>query len=190
MTAGVTDADGVVETARRTLGRLVVDVPDFPEPGVLFKDITPLLADHEGFTAVIAALAAAGRDADGTVVVDKVVGMEARGFILGAPVALALGIGFVPVRKPGKLPRETYGVSYDLEYGQATLELHTDAIAPGERVLLVDDVLATGGTVRATRELVERSGGSCHAVTVLMELGFLSGRAAVGDLTIATLITV
>lgn len=190
MTGGVTDADGVVETARRALGRLVVDVPDFPEPGVLFKDITPLLADHEGFTAVIAALSAAGRDADGTVVVDKVVGMEARGFILGAPVALALGIGFVPVRKPGKLPRETYGVSYDLEYGQATLELHTDAIAPGERVLLVDDVLATGGTVCATRELVERSGGSCHAVTVLMELGFLSGRAAVGDLTIANLITV
>ena len=143
--------------ARAALDRLVVDVPDFPEPGIVFKDITPLLADHDGFTAVIAALAAAGRDADGNPVVDKVVGMEARGFILAAPVALALGTGFVPVRKAGKLPRATHAVSYALEYGEATLELHRDAIAPGDRVLLVDDVLATGGTAagdpRAGREL-------------------------------------
>ena len=108
--------------------------------------------------------------------------MEARGFILAAPVALALGVGFVPVRKAGKLPRATHAVSYALEYGEATLEVHRDAIAPGERVLLVDDVLATGGTVAATRELVEACGGTCIGVAVLMELSFLPGRATVGDL--------
>jgi adenine phosphoribosyltransferase len=188
----VTDAPAadVTTLAREALGRLVVDVADFPEPGVLFKDITPLLADHHGFTAVVAALAASGRDAAGSVVVDKVIGMEARGFILAAPVALALGTGFVPVRKAGKLPRETHAVSYALEYGEATLELHADAIAPGDRVLLVDDVLATGGTLAATRTLVERSGGVCTAVAVLMELGFLDGRAAAGDLPVASLMTV
>ncbi|MGZ5398496.1 MAG: adenine phosphoribosyltransferase [Nocardioides sp.] len=175
--------------ARSALERLVEDVPDFPEPGVVFKDISPLLADHEGFTTVIAALAAAGRDESGAVVVDKVVGMEARGFILAAPVALALGCGFVPVRKAGKLPRATHAVSYALEYGDATLELHRDAIAAGERVLLVDDVLATGGTVAATRELIERSGGIAHAVTVLMELGSLDGRAKAGNLKVASLVT-
>jgi adenine phosphoribosyltransferase len=189
----VTDGPSVQEVdavAREALDRLVVDVNDFPEPGIVFKDITPLLADHAGFAAVVAALAAAGRDADGTVVVDKVLGMEARGFILAAPVAMALGVGFVPVRKAGRLPRATYAVSYALEYGEATLELHADAVAPGERVLLVDDVLATGGTVRATRELVEKSGGSCSGVAVLMELGFLPGRATVGDLTVTSLMTV
>ena len=172
------------------LDRLIRDVPDFPEPGVMFKDITPLLADHDGFTAVVEALAAAGRDGDGTPVVDKVVGMEARGFILAAPVALALGAGFVPVRKAGKLPGETYAVSYALEYGEATLEVHQDAIAPGERVLLVDDVLATGGTADATRQLVERCGGTAHALSVLMELSFLQGRQNVGDLTLHAVRTV
>ena len=137
---------------------LIADVPDFPEPGILFKDITPLLADHAALQAVVAGLAAAGRDDDGRPVVDKVLGMESRGFILGAPVALALGVGFVPVRKAGKLPRATYAVSYALEYGEATLEVHRDALQPGERVLLVDDVLATGGTARATIELVEQCG--------------------------------
>ena len=175
--------------AREALARWVVDVPDFPEPGVVFKDISPLLADHDGFTVVIEALTAAGRDDSGAVVVDKVVGMEARGFILAAPVALALGCGFVPVRKAGKLPRETHAVSYALEYGEATLELHQDAIAPGERVLLVDDVLATGGTVAATRELIERCGGVAHSVTVLMELGFLNGRDKTSDLRVASLVT-
>ena len=176
--------------AREALQRLVVDVPDFPEPGVLFKDITPLLADHDGFTAVVPALAAAGRDADGTVVVDKVIGMEARGFILAAPVALALGTGFVPVRKAGKLPRETHAVSYSLEYGEATLELHRDGVAPGDRVLVVDDVLATGGTVAATCELVAACGGTVSAVAVLMELAFLEGRAAVGDVPLSALMAV
>ena len=176
--------------AERALKDLVVDVPDYPEPGVVFKDITPLLADHDAFTAVVEALAAAGRDADGNVVVDKVVGMEARGFILAAPVALALGTGFVPVRKAGKLPRETHAVSYSLEYGEATLEIHQDAIAAGERVLLVDDVLATGGTVAATHQLVESCGGESVGVAVLMELGFLSGREAIGDLPLTALMTV
>ncbi len=176
--------------AEEALRRLTVDVPDWPAAGVTFKDITPVLADHDAFTAVIAALAAAGRDESGAVVVDKVVGMEARGFILAAPVALALGVGFVPIRKAGKLPRETHAVAYALEYGEATLEVHRDAIAPGERVLLVDDVLATGGTVAATRELVEACGGVAVGATVLMELSFLDPRAVTGDLPVEALLTV
>ena len=176
-------------TAREALERLIIDVPEWPMPGVVFKDITPVLADHDAFTAVVQALAAAGRDASGKVVVDKVVGMEARGFILAAPVALTLGVGFVPVRKAGKLPRETHSVTYSLEYGEATLELHRDAVEAEERVLLVDDVLATGGTVAATRRLVEASGAECVGVSVLMELGFLDPRATTGDLPVSTLLT-
>ncbi len=164
------------------LGSLIRDVPDFPRPGVVFKDITPLLADHSGFTAVVDAIAEAGRDEAGQVVVDKVVGMEARGFILAAPVALALGTGFVPVRKAGKLPGPTHAVSYALEYGEATLEVHQDAFRDGERVLLVDDVLATGGTAAATRELVEACGAQVVGLSVLMELSFLEGRTQLGDL--------
>jgi adenine phosphoribosyltransferase len=122
--------------------------------------------------------------------VTKVVGMEARGFIFGAPVALALGVGFVPVRKPGKLPHDTRGVSYDLEYGSETLEMHTDAVAPGERVLLVDDVLATGGTARATADLVEQAGATVVGLAVLLELGFLPGRDTIGDLPLTALHTV
>jgi adenine phosphoribosyltransferase len=175
--------------AAEVLERLVVDVPDFPEPGVIFKDITPLLADHTALTAVVDALAAVGRDATGQAVVDKVVGMESRGFILAAPVALELGAGFIPVRKAGKLPRATYAVSYSLEYGEATLEMHRDAISPGDRVLLVDDVLATGGTLKATHELVEQCGGIVVAAAVLMELGFLPGRDTVGDLPVKALTT-
>lgn len=171
------------------LGRLIEDVPDYPEPGIVFKDITPLLADHDTFTATVQALAEAGRDETGATVVDKVVGMEARGFILAAPVALALGAGFVPVRKAGKLPRATHAVSYALEYGTATLEVHRDAIAPGERVLLIDDVLATGGTAAATRELVESCGGTVAGFAVLMELGSLPGRAAVAPMPVTALLT-
>lgn len=177
-------------TAQEALERLIRDVPDWPEPGVVFKDITPVLADHTAFTAVIEALAGSGRDTHGLGVVDKVAGMEARGFILAAPVALALGAGFVPVRKAGKLPRATHTTSYELEYGEASLEVHTDAFAPGERVLLVDDVLATGGTAAATRRLVERCGAECVGLSVLLELGFLEGRAAVGDLPVSSLVTV
>ncbi len=179
-----------LRVAREALERLTVDVPDWPEKGVTFKDITPALADHAAFSAIIAALAAAGRDEDGTVMVDKVVGMEARGFILAAPVALALGVGFVPIRKSGKLPRETHSVSYSLEYGEATLEVHRDAIASEERVLLVDDVLATGGTAAATQELVEACGGVAVGVTVLMELGFLDPRSVTGDLPVSALLTI
>ena len=184
----MTDVGGRPLTA--ALEALSRDVPDYPSPGVLFKDITPLLADHDTFTATVQALADVGRDSSGATVVDKVLGMEARGFILAAPVALALGAGFVPVRKAGKLPRKTHSVSYALEYGEATLEIHQDAVAPGERVLLVDDVLATGGTIAATRELVEACGGTVAAVAVLMELSVLRGRDAVGTLPLTALLTV
>ena len=170
---------------------LIEDVPDFPEPGIVFKDITPLLDDGAAFARVVEALAAPGRGEDGRPVVDKVLGMESRGFILGAPVALALGVGFVPVRKAGKLPRATYAVSYALEYGEATLEVHRDALAPGDRVLLIDDVLATGGPAKATVDLVEKCGASVHAVGILMELGFLPGRETLGDhIPLTTLLTV
>jgi adenine phosphoribosyltransferase len=177
-------------TVRETISRHVVDVPDYPEPGVVFKDITPVLADHTAFTEVVEALAAAGRDDTGATVVDYVIGMEARGFILAAPVALALGAGFVPVRKAGKLPRESYAESYALEYGQATLEMHRDALPRGARVLLVDDVLATGGTVAATVRLVAQAGAIVHGASVLIELGFLPGRETVGDLPLTSLVTV
>ena len=159
------------------LDELIRDIPDFPKPGVAFKDITPLLADHDGFSAVIDVLARAGRDEDGAVVVDKVVGMEARGFILAAPVALALGAGFVPVRKAGKLPADTHSVGYDLEYGSATLELHQDAIRPGERVLLIDDLIATGGTMMAGRRLLEKLGAQVLEGAAIVDLPELGGSA-------------
>jgi adenine phosphoribosyltransferase len=178
------------ESATEILRRLVVDVPDFPEPGVVFKDITPVLADPEAFATVVEALAAAGRDDEGRPVVDHVVGMEARGFILAAPVALALRAGFVPVRKAGKLPRATVSETYSLEYGEATLEAHRDGFGRGDRVLLVDDVLATGGTVAATRRLVERCGARVQGVAVLMDLSFLPGRETIGDLPLTSLMTV
>jgi adenine phosphoribosyltransferase len=181
------DSTAAQQAAGEALGRLVRDVPDFPEPGILFKDITPLLADHGGFRTVVTALAEAGRGPDGSVVVDKVIGMEARGFILAAPVALDLGVGFVPVRKAGKLPGETHAVAYQLEYGEAVLEVHCDGIAPGERVLVVDDVLATGGTAHATAELVAACGGTVVGMAFLMELSFLRGRAAVGDVPLTVL---
>lgn len=179
-----------LQAAREALSRLVLDVPDFPEPGVLFKDITPLLADHAGFSAVVDALAQVGRDDTGATRVDAVVGLEARGFVFAAPVALALGVGFVPIRKAGKLPRAAHQVSYSLEYGEATLELHHDALAPGARVLVVDDVLATGGTLAAARQLVEACGAQVSAVALLMELGLLDGRAAAGDLVLHPIVTI
>jgi adenine phosphoribosyltransferase len=170
------------------LAALVRDVPDFPKPGILFKDISPLLADPAAFSAVVRAIAAQGQDAHGAVTVDKVVGIEARGFILAAPVALALGAGFVPVRKVGKLPGPTHAVAYALEYGEALLEVHRDAIAPGERVLLVDDVLATGGTVAAARTLVEACGGRVQAVCVLMEISALGGRSTLSGVPLVSLL--
>jgi adenine phosphoribosyltransferase len=152
------------------------DVPDFPEPGIVFKDITPLLADAGAFAAVVDAFASHGRSS-GVGPVDKVVGIEARGFILAAPVAVALGVGFVPVRKAGKLPGTTVTGSYALEYGEATIEVVTDAFAVGDRVLVIDDVLATGGTAEATVDLVRRAGAEVAGVSVLLELSFLPGRS-------------
>lgn len=163
----------------------VRDVPDYPKPGVLFKDITPLLADHTAFSTVVDALVE--RHGGG---IDKVVGIEARGFILAAPVAYRCGAGFVPVRKEGKLPGETLTESYDLEYGSATIEIHRDAIVPGERVLVIDDVLATGGTARATVELVRRLGGELTGLAFLLELAFLGGGKRVADLRPDALLTV
>ncbi|MBE3013866.1 adenine phosphoribosyltransferase [Microbispora sp. NEAU-D428] len=162
---------------------LIRDVPDYPKPGILFKDITPLLADHAAFTQVVHELG------DG-LAFDKVIGIEARGFILAAPVAYRSGAGFVPVRKKGKLPADTYEASYDLEYGSATIEVHADAFDPGDRVLIVDDVLATGGTARAAVELVGRTGAEVVAVSFLMELSFLSGRDRLPGLDVRTLLTV
>jgi adenine phosphoribosyltransferase len=160
------------------------DVPDYPQPGVLFKDITPLLADGAVFAAVVGALAAGSAD------VTKVAGIEARGFILAAPVAYTLGAGFVPVRKQGKLPAQTYAESYALEYGTATLEVHTDAFLPTDRVLIVDDVLATGGTAAATASLIRRAGATVTGIVVLLELGFLAGRGKLPDLPVRSLVTV
>jgi adenine phosphoribosyltransferase len=160
------------------------DVPDYPQPGIAFKDITPLLADGAAFGAVVEELAA------GHGPVDKVAGIEARGFILAAPVAVQLRSGFVPVRKAGKLPAQTYQQDYQLEYGTATIEVHTDAFDPGDRVLIVDDVLATGGTARATAELVRRAGAEVVGVAVLLELAFLGGRSKLDDMDFRALVTV
>ncbi|NRQ32051.1 adenine phosphoribosyltransferase [Nonomuraea sp. NN258] len=159
------------------------DVADYPKPGVLFKDITPLLADPVAFAAVVDELASLHQ-------VDKIVGIEARGFILAAPVALRAGAGFVPVRKKGKLPAATLEESYDLEYGSATIEVHRDAFAPGDRVLIVDDVLATGGTAKAAVELVERAGGVVVGLAVLMELAFLQGRERLTGVDLRSLVIV
>lgn len=162
---------------------LIRDVPDYPKPGILFKDITPLLADHAAFTKVVDELG------DGFTF-DKVVGIEARGFILAAPVAYRSGAGFVPVRKKGKLPADTFEASYDLEYGSATIEVHADAFDPGDRVLIVDDVLATGGTAQATVELVRRTGARVVAAAFLMELSFLSGRDRLPGVDVRALLSV
>jgi adenine phosphoribosyltransferase len=151
---------------------LIRDVPDFPIEGVLFKDITPLLRDPAGFRAAIDAFAAQLRD----VPADLVVGMESRGFIFAAPLAYALGLGFVPVRRLGKLPAASIRIDYALEYGTNSFEMHRDAVVAGQRVLIVDDVLATGGTVKATISLVEQLGGEVTAVAFLMELPALGGR--------------
>lgn len=157
--------------AARVLAAHIRDVADFPKPGVMFKDLSPLFREPEAFNAVLADIADrwAGK-------VDVVAGVEARGFILGAPLALRMGLGFVPIRKAGKLPGDTHTRSYDLEYGQATIEVTTDAFTAGHRVLLVDDVLATGGTAAAACELIEAAGAEVVALEMLLELSFLHGR--------------
>jgi adenine phosphoribosyltransferase len=166
------------------LRALVRDVADFPRAGVAFKDLTPLLANGDALATVVSTIAEVGREVGAQVVV----GIEARGFVLAAPVAVALGVGFVPVRKPGKLPWETVSRSYELEYGVDALEVHADAVTSGRRVLVVDDVLATGGTAAATCELVEALGASVAAIAVLVELAFLEGRSRLGDHTVSSVL--
>jgi len=161
------------------------EIPDFPKPGILFYDITTLLKDPDAFREVIDQMADQVKDS----AVDLVVGMESRGFIFSAPLAYQLHAGFVPVRKLGKLPAETIEVEYDLEYGTATLEIHKDAIKAGQRVLIVDDLLATGGTVQGTIELVRRLGGEIAGLSFMVELTGLHGREKLGDFQIHALLT-
>jgi adenine phosphoribosyltransferase len=164
----------------------VHDVPDFPKPGIAFKDLMPLFADGAAFRQVVDGIVAHhGADS-----FDVVAGVEARGFVVAAAIAYATGTGVVPIRKAGKLPRATHAVAYDLEYGQATLEVHTDAFTAGQRVLLVDDVLATGGTALAALDLVTLAGGTVAGFTVLLELGFLGGRARIAPRPVHALLTV
>jgi adenine phosphoribosyltransferase len=166
------------------LASYVRDIPDFPKPGIVFKDITPVLASAEALDAAVTGLAGFGRDKQ----VDVVVGAEARGFLLGAAVARELGAGFVLARKPGKLPHQTVRAEYLLEYGTDALELHSDAVASGARVLVHDDLLATGGTARALCELVETLGGVVVGCAFLIELGFLNGRQKLAQYDVSSLL--
>ena len=163
----------------------IADVPDFPKPGIIFKDITPLLADPEAFGALTRHLAERYRDAG----ITQLVGIESRGFIFGAALAQEMGIGFTLVRKPGKLPYDKISTSYELEYGTNTLELHTDAIKPGDKVLVIDDLLATGGTAKATVDLCQQLGGTVVGCGFVVELGFLPGRAALDGIDVFSLVT-
>ena len=167
------------------LRAMIREVPDFPKPGILFYDITTLLKVPDAFREVVDRMA----EQIGGTQVDIVVGMESRGFIFSAPLAYKIGAGFVPVRKLGKLPAETIEVEYELEYGTATLEIHSDAIAKGQRVLIVDDLLATGGTVMGTIELVRRLGGEIAGLSFMVELGALNGREHLGEFDIHALLT-
>jgi len=161
------------------------DIPDFPKPGIMFKDITPLLQNHEAFYGTIKALVERYADKD----IDTVVGIESRGFLFGTPLAHQLGVGFVPVRKKGKLPYETVDISYDLEYGSATIEMHTDAVKKGEKILVVDDLLATGGTAGAACELVRKQGGKIVECVFVVELAFLNGREKIADVPVHSLVS-
>jgi adenine phosphoribosyltransferase len=163
---------------------LIRDIPDFPQPGILFRDITPLLGDPAGFRATVDRFVERYRDQR----IERVVGVEARGYMLAAPLAYALGAGFVPVRKPGKLPGSTYTEAYALEYGTNSLQIHEDAMERGRRVLVVDDLLATGGTIAATLRLLERIGAEVVGVAVLIELKALNGRAALPGVDVTSFI--
>lgn len=166
------------------LKQYIRDIPDFPQPGVVYRDITPLLANPTAFTAVLDALATRYREAH----IEAVVAVESRGFIFGAPLAYILGVPFVTARKFGKLPYTTISVAYQLEYGEAIIEMHTDALTQGQHVLIVDDLLATGGTTAATVELVEKLGGDVIGVAFVIELTFLNGRERLGDHDVFALI--
>lgn len=162
--------------AAMDLTKFLVDVPDWPKPGVVFKDISPLLRDPQALAMAVELMASPFRGKG----VQAVLGAESRGFIFGTAIAQALSAGFVPIRKPNKLPRATTGITYDLEYGTDRLEVHTDAITPGTKVLVVDDVLATGGTMKASLDLADMLNAEVMGVTVLIELAFLNGRARLG----------
>ena len=164
---------------------LIRDIPDFPKEGILFKDITPLLADPAGLQQAIDALTVIAREQGA----EAIAGIESRGFLFGVPVALALGLPFVPIRKPGKLPAETTRVEYELEYGSDALEIHTDAVSDGQKVLIVDDLLATGGTAAAAAELVKRVGAEPVGFGFVIELAFLNGRDQLGDVAVRSLLT-
>lgn len=175
----------MVDDVVASLAARIRDVPDFPIPGVLFKDITPLLQDPGSFRRCIDLMA----DLFDPASYDVIVGMESRGFVFGAPVAYKCGHGFVPVRKPGKLPASKISIEYALEYGSNTLEMHGDGIVPGQRALLMDDLLATGGTCKAAIELVERLGGVVVGAAFLVELTFLNGRSRIGNYEIRSLLS-
>jgi len=174
-----------MSTELQSLATAIRDVPDFPKPGIIFKDITPILSDGALFRRSIRELLKLPFYDDP---VDKVIGIDARGFIFGAALADRIGAGFIPMRKKGKLPWTTEAESYALEYGEATLEVHADAIKPGERILLIDDLLATGGTAAAALSLVERMGGSIIGVGFVVELGHLNGREKLGNHHVESLI--
>jgi adenine phosphoribosyltransferase len=166
------------------LKKIIRDVPDFPKKGIIFKDIMPLLSNYNAFSEMVDFFSKRYKDKG----ITKVLGIEARGFILAAPLALKIKAGIVPVRKKGKLPYKTISVTYDLEYGKDTLEIHEDAIKKGEKVLIIDDVLATGGTAKAVCELVEKLGGEVSEVAMLIELDFLKGREKLKDYNVFSLI--
>ena len=184
--ADAVDSGALLSQQERSdwLKNIIRDIPDFPTPGILFRDITPLLQDARAFRVVLEGLAEPFKDAG----IEQVVGVESRGFIFGAPLALLLGAGFVLVRKFGKLPGETIHVEYALEYGSNTVEIHTDAIAPGQKVLVVDDLLATGGTVGAALDLVQRLGGEVVGIAFLVELTALQGRQRLDGQNVFSLI--
>ncbi|HUC91342.1 MAG TPA: adenine phosphoribosyltransferase [Paenibacillus sp.] len=160
-------------------------IPDFPQPGIRFKDITTLLKDGKAYRAAIDAI----RDGVSHLEIDLIAGPEARGFVIGAPLALSLGVGFVPIRKSGKLPGKTVEASYDLEYGKDKLAVHTDAVQPGQRVLIADDLLATGGTIASTVNLIRQLGGEVVGAAFLIELGYLTGREKLEGIDVFSLIT-
>ncbi|MGC8861316.1 MAG: adenine phosphoribosyltransferase [Armatimonadota bacterium] len=168
-----------------TLKELIRDIPDFPTPGVLFRDITPVLRDANAFREVVCSMVDCVRPMNP----DVIVGIESRGFILGAPIALELGTGFVPVRKAGKLPAETIRAEYVLEYGTSVVEMHRDAIQPGMRAVIVDDLLATGGTAKAATQLVEELGGKVAGIAFLIELTFLKGRDLLEGYDVHTIVS-